>query len=89
MALPHAMTYYHTKFGDRASISIKDMLWTKFSVKNLETKWPPVHQLGINWKIVLMCMISQLYFNNVPNVNEIFPSNYEEALFTLSWYVLT
>jgi len=37
----------------------------------------------------LMCIISQLYFNNVPNVNEIFSCNYVESLSTLSWYVLT
>jgi len=89
MALPHAMTYYNTKFGDPVSISIKDMFWTMFSVKNLQTKWPPVRHLCINWKTILMCIISRLYFNNVPNVNEIFPSNYVESLSTLSWYVLT
>jgi len=33
--------YYHIKFGNPASHSIKDMLWTTFSLKNLETKWPP------------------------------------------------
>jgi len=27
------MTYYNTKFGDPASISIKDIVWTMFSVK--------------------------------------------------------
>jgi len=26
--------YYHTKFGDPASNSIKDILWTMFSLKN-------------------------------------------------------
>jgi len=41
MTLPNAMTYYHTKFGDSASNNIKDKLWTMFSLKNLETKWPP------------------------------------------------
>jgi len=51
MALPHAMTHYNTKFGDPASISKKNMLWTMFSVKNLETKWPPVCHLCINWSI--------------------------------------
>jgi len=85
----HAMMYYHTKFGDPASNSRKDMLWTMFSVKYLETKWLPVCYLCINWKQNLMCIISQLYFNNVPNVNEIVPSNYIEYLSTLSWYVLS
>jgi len=42
-----------------------------------------LHQLEKN----MMCKISQLYFNNVRNVNEIFPSNYVESLSTHSWYV--
>jgi len=46
---------------------------------------PSLHQLETK----LMCLISQLYFNNVPNVNEIFPSNCAESLSTLSWYALT
>jgi len=40
MTLPDVMMYYHAKFGDPASNSIKDMLWTMFSLKNMETKWP-------------------------------------------------
>jgi len=33
--------YYHTNFGDPAWNSMKYMLWTMFSLKNLKTKWLP------------------------------------------------
>jgi len=56
------MMYYHTKFGGPASNSIKDMLWTKFSVKNLETKWPPVRHLCL--------LVKKLNVHNLPAIFE-------------------
>jgi len=51
----------------------------------MATSPPSLCQLEKN----LMCIISQLYFINVSNVNEIFQSNYVESLSIISWNVLT